>query len=151
VTERQFALPISSRRALLPHTDNNLLAHLPPDDFDLFSHRLRTTDLTQGSDLLAAGDPIRNIYFPHSGIISLVVRLRTGGVIEAAMVGRDSLFGASAALDGQIGLYDAIVQLSGRASVLDVEVLRTAAEKSATLRKTLIRHEQALFAQKLQC
>ncbi len=74
----------------MPHTDNNLLAHLPPDDFDLFSHRLRTTDLKQGSDLLAAGDPIRNIYFPHSGIISLVVRLRTGGVIEAAMVGRDS-------------------------------------------------------------
>ena len=114
----------------MPHTDNNLLAHLPPDDFDLFSHRLRTTDLKQGSDLLAAGDPIRNIYFPHSGIISLVVRLRTGGVIEAAMVGRDSLFGVSAALDGQIGLYDAIVQLSGRASVLDAEVQDDVAQRS---------------------
>ena len=132
-------------------TDNNLLAHLASGDFDLFVVVFGTTDLKHGSDLLTPGDPIRNIYFPHSGIISLVVRLRTGGVIEAAMVGREPLFGASAALDDRIGLYDATVQLSGRASVLDVEVLRTAAEKSATLRKTLIRHEQALFAQTLQC
>ena len=32
-TERQFALPIPMRRALLPHSDNNLLARLRRDEF----------------------------------------------------------------------------------------------------------------------
>jgi CRP-like cAMP-binding protein len=66
------------------------------------------------------------------------------------MIGRDSIFGASAALDGNISLTDAIVQLPGTASTLEVGVLRTAAEQSIAFRTTLIRHEQALFAQAQQ-
>jgi hypothetical protein len=38
----------------------------------------------------------------HSGIISLVVELSAGQAIEAAMIGRDSMLGATAALDGQV-------------------------------------------------
>ncbi len=34
------------------------------------------------------------VYLPHSGAISLVVGLADGQLIEAAMVGRDSLVGA---------------------------------------------------------
>jgi CRP-like cAMP-binding protein len=47
-------------------------------------------------------------------------------------------------------LTDAIVQLPGFASTLSVGRLRTAAERSVTFRTTLIRHEQALFAQAQQ-
>jgi CRP-like cAMP-binding protein len=65
------------------------------------------------------------------------------------MVGKDSVYGASAALDG-IALNDAIVQIEGVCSALNVQELRTAADKSPTFRTTLIRHEQALFAQAIQ-
>lgn len=67
-----------------------------------------------------------------------------------ASVGHNSIFGASAALDGNISLTDAIVQLPGAASILDVGVLRTVASHSITFRTTLIRHEQALFAEAQQ-
>ena len=43
------------------------------------------------------------------------------------MIGRDSVYGASAALDGAIALNDAIVQLPGTGSVLNVAHLRRAA------------------------
>ena len=56
----------------------------------------------------------------------------------------------SAALDGTIALNDAIVQLPGTASVLDIAQLRKAAEQSVTFRTALIRHEQALLAQAQQ-
>jgi hypothetical protein len=49
-----------------------------------------------------------------------------------------------------VALNDAIVQLSGTASVLDIAQLRRAAEQSVTFRTTLIRHEQALLAQAQQ-
>ena len=38
--------------------------------------------------------------FPTSAVISIVVALSSGQVVEAAMVGRDRVVGASAALDG---------------------------------------------------
>jgi CRP-like cAMP-binding protein len=71
-------------------------------------------------------------------------------MIEVAMVGRDSIFGASAALDGRISVTNAIVQLPGTASILNVAYLRKASEKSSVFRTTLIRHEQVLFAQAQQ-
>jgi len=49
-----------------------------------------------------------------------------------------------------ISLTDAIVQLPGTASTLEVGRLRTVANESIAFRKMLIRHEQALFAQAQQ-
>jgi hypothetical protein len=66
------------------------------------------------------------------------------------MVGRDGIVGGSAALDGKVALNRGIVQIEGAASILDVAILRKAAEQSLTFRTALIRHEQALFAQAQQ-
>jgi len=90
------------------------------------------------------------VYLPHSGAISLIVGLADGQLIEAAMVGRDSLVGGSAALDDGVALNRGIVQVEGAASILDVDTLREGAERSGALRTMLIRHEQAQFAQAQQ-
>jgi CRP-like cAMP-binding protein len=129
---------------------NQLLAALPAADFELVRPHLETMDLVQEDVLVGAGDPLTKVFFPHNGAISLVVSLGSGGIIEVATIGRDSLYGGTAALDGNISLTDAIVQLPGTASTLEVGRLRAAADGSATFRTTLIRHEQALFAQAQQ-
>jgi CRP-like cAMP-binding protein len=133
-----------------PRSPNQFLAALPAADYELMHPHLRTVELVHEAVLLRAGDPFAYVYFPHSGVISLVVSLAEGGMVEAAMVGRDSVFGASAALDGLIALNDAIVQQPGTATILDVAYLRAAAERSANLRTTLMRHEQMLLVQALQ-
>jgi CRP-like cAMP-binding protein len=71
-------------------------------------------------------------------------------MVEAAMVGRDGLVGASAALDGKISLSRAIVQLSGTAGMCEVDALKSAALQSTTLLSTLVRHEQTLYSQAQQ-
>jgi CRP-like cAMP-binding protein len=134
----------------IPHSPNHLLAALPGADFELLRPHLQKVELVQEMVLVAAGDPLARVFFPHSGVISLVVSISTGEAVEVAMIGRDSVFGGSAALDGNISLTDAIVQLPGTASTLDVERLRTAANQSLAFRTILIRHEQALFAQAQQ-
>jgi hypothetical protein len=50
--------------------------------------------------LFEAGDSIDATYFPTSAVISIVVALSSGQLVEAAMVGRDGVVGAGAALDG---------------------------------------------------
>jgi CRP-like cAMP-binding protein len=126
------------------------LAILPAADFALLQPHLETVELVQEAVLVGAGDRLTQVFFPHHGVISLVVSLAGGAMVEVAMVGHDSVFGGSAALDGGISLTDAIVQLPGAASTLDVAVLRTVASHSIAFRTTLIRHEQALFAQAQQ-
>jgi hypothetical protein len=65
------------------------------------------------------GDRI-DVYFPYSGIISLVVELSEGRTIENAMIGRHSL-GATSALDGEVSLNKAIIQLPGAGDRLPIE------------------------------
>jgi CRP-like cAMP-binding protein len=142
--------PISGILDAMAHSPNLLLAALPSADFELLRPHLQTVNLVQEAVLVAAGDQLTHAIFPHKGVISLVVSLSAGETVEVAMIGRDSVFGGAAALDGGISLTDATVQHPGSASTLDVERLRTVADQSVVFRTRLIRHEQALFAQAQQ-
>jgi CRP-like cAMP-binding protein len=134
----------------IPSSPNRLLASLLPADFELLRPHLKATELKQEAVLFEAGDKIDRVYFPHSGIISLVVELAGGEAIEAAMIGRDSMLGATSALDGAVSLNKAIIQLAGSAQTLDVVKFREVAEQSLPLRTVLLHHEQVLFAQAQQ-
>lgn len=106
--------------------------------------------LDHGKILFDAGDVVENLYFPQSGIVSLVVSLSTGETVEAAMVGRDGVVGASSALDGKIAVTRAIVELSGTALLCNADAFKAAVLKSPTLLAAIIRHEQAVLAQAQQ-
>jgi CRP-like cAMP-binding protein len=129
---------------------NRLLTSLRPADLALLRPHLVPIELKNETVLFEAGDKVDRVYFPHSGIISLVVELSGGQAIEAAMIGRDSMLGAMAALDGAVSLNKAIVQLPGHGEVLEVAHFRKVAEQSISLRTTLLRHEQVIFAQAQQ-
>src|SRR5207302_1448945 len=51
---------------------------------------------------------------PHSGIISFLVQLSDGHLIQTGMVGRAGVAGASQALDGRVSLNKIVVQVPGR-------------------------------------
>jgi CRP-like cAMP-binding protein len=106
--------------------------------------------LPQGTVLFEVGDKIGHVYFPHSGVISLVVTLRSGETIETGMIGRDSLLGGSSALHNKISLTRSIVQIAGTASMLDVDHLRTLADTSIAFRSILVWHEQMMLVQAQQ-
>jgi len=129
----------------MPHKDL-LLASLSSGDLAALQPHLKLAHFEQEQSLFEAGDNIEAAYFPTSAVISIVVTLSTGQVVEAAMVGRDGVVGASAALDGKMALSRAVIQLSGEAMVCSLAGLRSAA-MSQTLLSLLIRHEQTLYAQ----
>jgi CRP-like cAMP-binding protein len=141
----------SSSLAKLPTAANKptnlLLASLTDSDLKLLEPHLRPLDLQQHKILCEAGQSVSAVYFPYDAVVSLVVTLSTGDLIEAAMVGRDGVVGALAALDGRISLSRAVVQISGHGAMCDVEALKRATMQSATLQALLIRHEQVVYAQ----
>ena len=129
---------------------NRLLASLPADTFSAISPHLKIVELKFGDVLAEAGSPIRQVYFPYSGVISLVVELDVGTMIETAMVGRDGVLNAASALDGKVSLNKGIVQFAGSAGTIEVNRLRRLANELEPFRSLLIRHEQVLFAQSQQ-
>jgi CRP-like cAMP-binding protein len=129
---------------------NALLASLSKSDAEALRPHLKSVHLEHKRVLFEAGDLISTVYFPAGSVISLVVSLSTGEMIEAAMIGKDGVLGASSALDGKVSLSRAIVQLAGPAFACEARALKGAALQSETLLSTLIRHEQALYAQAQQ-
>jgi CRP-like cAMP-binding protein len=126
---------------------NGFLSALPADDFELIRPHLRTVDLSPEVVLVEAGEELKRAYFPHRGVISLIVRLAKGEYVQVAMVGRDSLLGALSAMGDTSALNSAVVLVGGTASMLDLDRLRAAADQSSTLRKLLARHGLAIYVQ----
>jgi CRP-like cAMP-binding protein len=129
---------------------NRLLASLPSGVFSALTPHLKIVELKFGDVLAEAGGPIRQVYFPYSGVISLVVELDVGIMIETAMVGHDGALNAASALDGKVSLNKGIVQLAGSAGTIEVNRFRRLANELESFRSVLIRHEQVLFAQSQQ-
>jgi CRP-like cAMP-binding protein len=129
---------------------NRLLASLPSGVYSALTPHLKIVELKFGDVVAEAGSAIRQVYFPYSGVISLVVELEVGSMIETAMVGHDGVLNAAPALDGKVSLNKGIVQMAGSAGTIEVSRLRQLANEFEPLRSLLIRHEQVLFAQSQQ-
>jgi CRP-like cAMP-binding protein len=132
------------------HTSNHFLASLAADDRSALLPHLKSFDLPQETVLYETGDTISAVYFPLAGLVSLVVDLSSGDVVEAAMIGRNGIVGGVTAFNGKTSMNRAVVQIAGSASVIDVDVIRELAEQSATFRSKVALHEQFVMAQAQQ-
>jgi len=66
--------------------------------------RLTPTELKQHQVLFDVGDAVTQLHFPIDAVVSLVMPLADGDVVETAMTGRDGVVGAAAALNGRMSL-----------------------------------------------
>jgi CRP-like cAMP-binding protein len=126
---------------------NGFLSALSADDFELIRPHLRTVDLVQEAVLVEVGERLKRAYLPHRGVISLVVKLAKGEHVQIAMIGRDSIFGAFSTLGDSVAINSAVVLVPGAASTIELDRLREAADRSASLRALLARHGLAVYAQ----
>jgi CRP-like cAMP-binding protein len=89
---------------------NHFLSSLSAQDRDSLQPHLKQLQLPQGTALYRADDIIPRVYFPYTGIISMIVGVSSGQYVEAGMLGRNGVIGAGAALDGPEALNGAIAQ-----------------------------------------
>jgi CRP-like cAMP-binding protein len=141
---------LSARSTALPDKTNLLLQALPDAERAALAPHLTPTELKQHQLLFDIRDTIGTIYFAANAVVSLVIPLSTGEVVETAMVGRDGIIGAAAALNGRVSLNQAIVQVGGHALGCQVEALKAILKEHPYVQALIGAHEQALFAQAQQ-
>ena len=113
---------------------NYLLSQLPISDLEFIRPHLHRFDLIQGDVLVEQGKPADYVYFPHSGLLSLVVHLKDSDGVEAVMVGSDGILGPTTAMANPPSNNETVVQLSGNSSRLSVSMYKEVHAQSAGVR-----------------
>jgi CRP-like cAMP-binding protein len=130
-----------------PGRSNRFLGTLPPHDYSLLAPHLRTVALERGVILHDVGEEIERVYFPQSGMVSLVAVMADGRTVETATVGRGGVIGASAGLGARLAVSRAIVQLSGTAAWISAAQFRAVANQSQAIRDLIVRYNDLLLGQ----
>jgi CRP-like cAMP-binding protein len=139
------AVSVDPRTTVLGH--NRLLASLAGPDLALLTPHLVETALEAGAVLQEPRQPIRRVYFPNGGLVSLLGILPEGHAIDTASIGRDGAIGLSAGLGSQIALSRAVVQLPGRAAQIAPNRLAEVAARSRAVQDMIVRYNDVLLAQ----
>jgi CRP-like cAMP-binding protein len=126
---------------------NRLLAALAEEDCALLGPHLRDLPLVQGLVLQEQETPVEQVYFPLSGVISLVSVMKAGEAVETAMIGREGTVGALGGLGPWNAFSRAVVDLPGMALAIPVARFQAAVAKSDRIRSLVLRYKEALLAQ----
>jgi len=129
---------------------NRLLLALAADDFQRLALHARPVELESGKVLFEAGAQVDRIWFPETGLISLISVMLSGAMVETSVVGCEGGVGFIQATGGGMIFSRAVVQLPGLFICLPVSTYRTAFDASANLRRVVENHIVLLIAEARQ-
>jgi CRP-like cAMP-binding protein len=149
--------PIRPRRAVRPPSidsrpHNRLLAALPADDFRRLARHLKTVAIRPKQVLHRQGEPLRHVYFPNGGVISIVSVLSDGTMVETATVGDEGMLGIEAFLSGDsVAPGDTVMRVPDtNLEMLGVDAFRREAARRGALHHLMGRYAQVVIAQMMQ-
>ena len=129
---------------------NRLLSVLAPPDYALLEPHLKQIPLETGGVLQNPGDRIQYVYFPLSGMISLLSVMRDGKAVETGALGRDGALGVSYGLGSPSTFTRAVVQIRGRAARISAAQFQTGIRGSERMRDLFFRYKESHFLQTQQ-
>ena len=102
-------------RTKIDNTGNHLIELLPRKARLGLLADCEPVELVLSEVLSEPGEPIRHVYFPTSGFISLVMMIDKNPALEIGMAGREGMLGAQLSLEVAIAPLHALVQGPGTA------------------------------------
>jgi CRP-like cAMP-binding protein len=130
-----------------PPIANRLLAALPKKDYQALERHLEEIPLVFETILYQPQALITDVYFPNSGIVSLLAEINGRSTLEVGMVGNEGLVGLSVFLGVDTSPNRAVVQGAGSAMKMKASVLRKEWNKSEVLPRLLQRYTHVVLTQ----
>jgi CRP-like cAMP-binding protein len=129
---------------------NRLLSALSRDQQLRLLPRMEKISLPIRHMLSEADAPITHVYFPLSGVISLVITLKAGETVEVATVGNEGLVGTPVFLGAQRSPAKAVCQVAGQALQMRADNFRRSLEEHPEFADLVRSYTQRLFDQVAQ-
>jgi CRP-like cAMP-binding protein len=126
---------------------NKLLAALPGREYRHLSSKLEQIKLNYGENIYEVGEEIGYVYFPNSGIISLLASVEDSATLEVGIVGKEGIVGLSVFLGVKTSNNHAIVQGAGAAMRMSAADFISECENSRSLTRILQRFTHSLLTQ----
>jgi CRP-like cAMP-binding protein len=131
----------------LPPNRNRILEALPADEYAQVRPHMDEVSLPMGEVIFELAEIISAIYFPLSGVISLVAPMEDGSSVEVTTVGNEGLVGLPVFLGARSTTVRAVSQVPGRSLRMAADAFLEAVEDHSRLRGLVERYTQALFTQ----
>jgi len=128
-------------------TANHLLGSLSADDYHQLQKHLRPVGYRSGHVLYEPGDVVDWVYFPESGLVSLISVMLSGDAAESAVVGREGGVGFLEAAGAGLIFSRAIVQVDLVAQRAPARAYLETLEASPSLRRTIAAHVELTIAE----
>jgi CRP-like cAMP-binding protein len=107
--------------------------------------QLKRVELAQDAVLARPGDQIENVFFPHSGTISLMIDMADGQTVATAIIGREAAVGVLSVLGPSPSGITAIVRAAGTASRIPASRFHAAFNRSPAIRQAVQVHARAML------
>lgn len=130
--------------------ENRLLAAIPPDELSRLLNRASVVRLDFRASLVKRGDTIRHVFFPLSGLYSLLAPTANGDTVEVGMIGREGMVGIAVHLGAHIAYTTAISQVPGEAIRVEADIYREEVTRCDTVTSVVGRYVHALYVQTVQ-
>ena len=125
-------------------TRNIVLRELTPKDFEKITSAAERVSLASKDQVWEANQPIRNVYFPETAVISLVTLLDAGS-IEAITIGNDGFVGLPIFHGPGATVTKANCQMPGEAWALSADAFINLCGEMPELRRALDRYSQLVI------
>jgi CRP-like cAMP-binding protein len=125
---------------------NAILNALPAADRDRLTAGMTLLPLKIKTILFDAGEVIQHVYFPISGVISLVTPLEEGSIVEVATIGNEGIVGVPIQPGGSLAVR-AISQVAGSVLRMDAHEFLAESEPNGALHRLVRNYTLALFGQ----
>jgi len=126
---------------------NHLLASLKSADLSSLESYFEALDLPTRHVVEAPNKPIQHVYFPTSGIISVVAAGPKELKIEVGIIGYEGMSGISIVLGNDRSPNETFVQVAGSAIRVPAKIVRDAMEDSPAMRLCFSQYAQAFMVQ----
>ena len=131
-------------------TGNHLIELLPRKARLSLLADCEPVELVLSEVLSEPGEPIRDVYFPTSGFISLVMLIDKNPALEIGMVGREGMLGAQLSLEVAIAPLHALVQGPGTALRVGAAAFQRHLNTHPSLQRGMHRYLYVLMTQMAQ-
>jgi CRP-like cAMP-binding protein len=124
---------------------NLLLRGLADDEFDRIAPSLEPVNLPRSTELEATNEVIQFVYFPSSGVASIMAVSEGGDSVDTAMIGREGMTGLPVFLGTDQSPVRTIVQIPLMGVRMRADALRSELRQGGTLVRLLQRHTQVVM------
>jgi CRP-like cAMP-binding protein len=133
-----------------PPIANQLLAALPKKDYQGMVRHLEQIPLVFEEVIYQSNAPISDVYFPNSGIVSLLAGVSERTTLEVGLVGNEGMVGLGVFLGVKTSVNRAVVQGAGSAMKMKASSLRKQCKDGGIFSRLLQRYSHSVLAQLTQ-